>query len=393
LSYTTDLQQKLNQRNTNGLLRKLRICTPLKSAWVEMDGRRLLNLISNDYLGFSSEVSLIEAAAAAMYKYGTGSGGSRLICGNHPLYQQAEERLSRFLGGLKCLIFASGYQTNLGTISALIDPIDAIFMDRLAHASMIDGAILSRGKLYRFRHNDMNHLESLLKKYRHLHQKALIVTESLFSMDGDQAPLKNLVELKERYDAFLLVDEAHAVGVLGPKGKGLVFQANLQDRVDIIMGTFSKALGCVGGFIAGSELLVNYLINTSGALIYSTALPPGDMAAINEAISLTESAEDRRAHLRTLQVSLRSVLKNKGLDTGNSYHHILPVFGYNTQTTAKWAQLLTEESIAAVAIRPPTVPVNTARLRLTVNWHLSQEDVRTAAEKITCTAKEVGLIC
>ena len=255
----------------------------------------LLNFAANDYLGLSHHPALIEAARQATARHGTGAGASRLVTGTNSAVQALEENLAAWKEKEAALVFSSGYAAALGTIPALVGKGDNVILDKLAHASLIDAARLSGATVRTFSHNDMGRLETLLAKISPSKTRILIVTESIFSMDGDSAPLRELVALKDRYGAWLLVDEAHATGLYGATGEGLIAEAGLHPNVEIVMGTLSKALGSVGGYIAGSRALIDWLINRARSFIYSTALPPGVIAASHAAVDLVRSPEGGRS--------------------------------------------------------------------------------------------------
>jgi len=329
---------------------------------------------------------------AATVSGGCGATASRLIVGNHAVYREVEDDLARFKGSGAALLFPSGYHANVGTISALAGRRDVVFSDKLAHASIIDGIVLSRADHKRFRHNDSEHLSYLLRKYRPEHRRALIVTESVFSMDGDVAPLVELVALKEKYNAWLMVDEAHGVGVFGSQGQGLVHALGLSTTVEVQMGTFSKAFGCVGGYIAGANALIDYLVNSSRSFIFSTGLPPGVVAAIGAAIRAVEQAQERRQRLREHADRFRRLLQAGGLNTGASTTQIIPAIGGEVGVTNRWAELLQEAEVAAVPIRPPTVPAGRARLRFSLTSEMAWHDLEWAAGRIIAMARAAGVI-
>ncbi|MBE0467357.1 MAG: 8-amino-7-oxononanoate synthase, partial [Candidatus Desulforudis sp.] len=318
------LKTDLNRRAEAGLRRQLKVAQAAHGPWVSLEGRRMLNLASNNYLGLAVDPVLVEAMTVATVSGGCGATASRLIVGNHTGYREVEEYLARFKGTAAALIFPSGYHANLGTISALVGRGDVVFSDKLAHASIIDGIVLSRAEHKRFRHNDVEHLRHLLQQNRPDYRRALIVTESVFSMDGDVAPLVELVALKERYGAWLMVDEAHGAGVFGPRGQGLAHALGIGEAVEVQMGTFSKAFGCVGGYVAGERTLIDYLVNSSRSFIYSTGLPPGVVAAIGAAVRAVEQAAARRERLLEYADRFRGLLQAAGLNTGASVTQIIP---------------------------------------------------------------------
>jgi 8-amino-7-oxononanoate synthase len=338
------------------------------------------NFASNDYLGLTHHPALIEAAHRAMAEHGTGAGSSRLVTGTTRDVLALEESLAAWKEKEAALVFGSGYTAALGAIPALVGPGDTVFLDKLAHASLIDASRLSRATLRVFPHNNLDRLEDLLKKPRA--GRALIVTESLFSMDGDVAPLRELVELKERHGAWLLIDEAHATGLYGTTGAGLVAEAGLSDRVEIVLGTLSKALGSVGGYIAGSRPLIDWLVNRARSFIYSTALPPGAIAASRAAVELAQSAEGAalRAKLRTNIALFRNSLTLPW--TSRVEGAIQPILCGEAADALHLALALRDRGFLIPAIRYPTVARNAARLRITLSAAHEAEQVQVLLEAL-----------
>jgi 8-amino-7-oxononanoate synthase len=357
---------------------------------VRVDGRVLLNLSANDYLGLSQDPRLIAAAQEAAARWGAGAGASRLVAGHLALHEEAEQRLAAFKGTEAAVIFSTGYAANVGTITALMGPGDRVFGDRLNHASIYDGIHLSGAALERFPHRDLDRLEAMLKKAP-AQGRRLIITDSVFSVDGDLAPLKDLVDLKERYGAWLMVDEAHATGVLGPKGAGLASALGLTEGIEVHMGTFSKALGSLGGYVAGSRRLMEYLHNRARAFIYSTALAPPVLGAINAALEIVPWEPAPRLHLREQARLFREELGGAGLDTLGSETQIVPVLVGENAKTLSYAARLREAGLMAVALRPPTVPPGKARVRFSLCAAQSAEDLARARAAIISVAHEMGL--
>lgn len=340
--------------------------------------REMLDFSSNDYLGLSRHPQLLAAAAEAMGRWGTGAGAARLLSGNLEIHRSLEEALARLTGREAALLFGSGYLANIGVIPALVGRHDTVFGDRHNHASIHDGCRLAGAKLHRFRHNDCNHLEDLLRRHRGANE-ALIIVESLYSMDGDIAPLPELLTLKERYQCRLLVDEAHAIGVFGDHGGGLCAAAGLAERVDLLVGTLGKALGSYGAFVAGERTTIAYLLNRARSFIFATAPPPATTAAGLAAVELlaakpqllkelTQKVEFFKSHLRELEI---------GTELGPS--QIIPLPVGQSEAALQLAATLRDKGIFTVAIRPPTVPAGTARLRLSITRHLDENDLATAA--------------
>lgn len=359
--------------------------------WVIMNGRKLLNLASNNYLGLADDERLIEASIRAMQTYGAGATASRLIVGNHALYEEAEAALVKWKETEAALIINSGYTANVGILSALASREDVIFSDKLNHASIVDGAILSRAELKRYRHNDIDHLETLLKKTP-VHKLKIIVTDTVFSMDGDIAPLRELVALKEKYGAILMIDEAHSSGLYGEKGEGLAHHLGIAEHVDIHMGTFSKALGTFGAYVTGKKYLIDYLINHMRAFIFTTALPPAVLGSIRAAISIVQQEHERRTNLFTHSDYVRNELKRLGFNIGASTTQIVPIIIGDNERTVRFSERLQERGIAAVAIRPTTVPEGTARIRFSLMATLTKQQIDWALEQIALAGKEMGVI-
>ncbi len=362
----------------------------LSGGRVRVAGRVLLNLSANDYLGLAQDPRLIAAAQAAASRWGVGAGASRLVVGHLALHEAVEAQLAAFKGTESAVIFSTGYMANLGVISAVMGPKDVIFSDRLNHASLMDGIKLSGAALQRFPHRDLNRLEKFLQKTPE-GKKRLIVSDSVFSVDGDLAPLTDLVNLKERYGAWLMIDEAHATGVLGERGAGLAQALGLTDRVDIHMGTFSKALGSLGGYVAGERRLIDYLHNRARSFIYSTALPPPVLGAIGKALEIVLKEPERRAYLLGEAKGFRQGLKKAGLDTLGSETQIVPVLVGDNARTLDFAARLKDQGLMAVGLRPPTVPPGKARVRFSLSAAHSPEDLAQARQTIINVAREMGL--
>jgi len=333
---------------------------------------------------------LIDAARAAAAQWGTGAGASRLVVGHLGLHEAVEARLAAFKGTEAAVIFPTGYMANVGTIAALVGPGDVIFSDRLNHASIYDGIKLSGAALQRFPHRDMNRLEKLLQQTGSARRR-LIITDSVFSVDGDVAPLADLVSLKARYGAWLMIDEAHATGVLGETGAGLAAALGLTREVDIHMGTFSKALGSQGGYVAGDRSLVEYLHNRARSFIYSTALAPPVLGAIDQALKIVAGEPERRLFLQRESRDFRRDLQGAGLDLLGSETQIIPVLVGENERTLKFAAALQDQGLMAVALRPPTVPPGKARVRLSLSAGHAPEDLHQARESILAAARAFGL--
>ncbi len=385
------LGQELTSLESRALRRRLAVVDEvLPGGKVKVAGHTLLNLSSNDYLGLSLDPRLIAAAQAAAARWGVGAGASRLVAGHLALHEAVETRLARFKGTEAAVIFSTGYMANLGVITALMGEGDVIFSDKLNHASIYDGSKLAGAALERFPHRDLNQLEKLLQKPRSA-KRRLIVTDSVFSVDGDLAPLADLVALKERYGAWLMIDEAHATGVLGPGGAGLAEALGLTAQVDIHMGTFSKALGSLGGYVAGARRLIDYLHNRARSFIYSTALAPPILGAIGAALEIVAAEPARRAYLLEQAALWRRELSAAGFNILGSETQIVPVLVGDNARTLEFAAALRAAGLMAVALRPPTVPPGKARVRFSLSAAHSPEDLRRAREMIQVTARTMGL--
>jgi 8-amino-7-oxononanoate synthase len=361
-----------------GLQRWIRWIEGAQDTWVTVDGRRALLLCSNNYLGLANHPAVREAASKAAVEYGVGAGASRLISGSMRLHHALEEQLAEFKGAEAALLFNSGYHANVGTISALVGNEDAVFSDELNHASIIDGCRLSGAPIRIYRHNDVEHLAALLAGTAA--RRRLIVTESVFSMDGDTAPLATICEVAERYNAMVMVDEAHATGVVGPEGRGVVAAEALQRRVALQMGTLGKALGTFGAFVAGSRPMIELLLNTARSFIYTTALPPPVVAAAAAALSIACTEAERRQRLHDNAGYLQRAFEQLGLRAGAPRSHILPVLIGDSERAVRISERLLTAGVFVQGIRPPTVPAGTARLRVTPISTHTPEDLALAVE-------------
>jgi 8-amino-7-oxononanoate synthase len=377
------LATALDEREAQGLLRSLRAFGGVGRTVVAPDGRELLNFSSNDYLGLAGHPALAEAAARAARDQGSGSTASRLMVGGYPALGELEENLAEHKGTEAALVLGSGFLANVGVIPALAGRGDAVFSDSLNHASTVDGCRLSRADVHLYRHRDADHLESLLRASPA--ERKLIVTDTIFSMDGDVAPLREIAGLKERYGAALLVDDAHGAGVFGPHGEGFAHEAGVADAVDLHMGTFSKAYGCYGACVAGRETWIRYLENTCRSLVYSTALPPPVVAAAGAALALVPGLDEERRLLVRLADRFREGLAALGLDTCGSTTQIVPLIAGGADSALAVSRELEERGILAVAVRPPTVPDGTARLRFSLTAALEDNDVERALTAVSAS--------
>lgn len=388
-TYYRDLETLRSQ----GLLRSMRLVHGAQSSRVILDGREVLLLCSNNYLGLADHPVLKEAAIRAVEQYGTGSGASRLVSGNMELHEALEARIASFKRTDAALLFNSGYAANTGVIPAIVGKGDVIFSDRLNHASIVDGALLSRARLVRYPHNDVASLRRLLAGTEPAGRR-LIVSDGVFSMDGDLASLADLVKLKKEFGALLMVDDAHGTGVLGETGRGSTELFNVMAEIDIQMGTFGKALGSFGAYIAASREIVDYLVNRARSFIFSTALPPAVLAASLAALGLVDSEEGARLRKRVADNTdlFRSALQEAGFSTMASETQIIPLFVGDAGPTMEFSQQLLAEGIFVQGIRPPTVPADSCRLRCTVMATHTMEELAWAAETIKRIGKRLGVV-
>lgn len=375
---------KLEKIKESGNYRKLRNIQH-NGFLIHDNGREMLNLSSNDYLGLSTYPKLLEEfyeqtdVRALPYS----AVSSRLLSGNHEYYSMLEEDLCDLYGKEAALVFSSGYHANIGILSALAGKRDLIVADKLVHASIIDGLRLGEAEMMRYRHMDMEHLRSILTRYRENYENVFLVTESIFSMDGDVADLQELCEIKKEFDALLYVDEAHAVGVRGTNGLGCCEEQACTEEIDFIVGTFGKAFASFGAFTVCSELFREYLVNTQRSLIFTTALPPVNVAWTRFVLNRMPDFYDLRIKLGKTAEKLRQVLIRKGLETrGNS--HIVPFICGSNEETVEMAELLRDNGFFALPVRYPTVPRNEARIRFSLNAAIPDEDYECLFEFLEC---------
>jgi glycine C-acetyltransferase len=386
----TDVAERLEELRESGLYRRLRLVEGEQGTRVTLDGRQVLLLCSNDYLGLAGHPQVREAAAEAAMKWGAGAGASRLIAGNMQPHGALEERLAAFEGYEAALLFGSGYLANVGTIAALAGRGEVVFSDELNHASIIDGCRLSRAETFVYRHCDAEHLAWGLNKADE--RGSLIVSDGLFSMDGDVAPLAELLELARRHNCRLMVDEAHATGALGPGGRGSVAAAGLSGEVDVVMGTLGKALGSYGAYVCASHELADYLLNTARSFIFSTALPPPTVAAALAALKLLEAEPQRVHRLAANAETLRRSLAAEGLPVGDAGSQIVPVTLGDPEQAMALCERALERGVFAQGIRPPTVPPGSSRLRFTVMATHEPAELEEAARSVGAAARELGVV-
>lgn len=363
------INQELEELKASGLYRSLRTIEKINGNHVTIGEEDYLNFCSNNYLGLAGHPQVIEKAAEALKTFGFGAGASRLICGNTILHEELERKIAQFKNRQAAIVFPTGYMANLGAITSLVDENDTVIIDRLNHASIIDAGRLSKAKLQVYKHCDMQSLKSVLQRSEKFRRR-LIVTDSVFSMDGDLAPLPEIVPLAKEFDAMTMIDDAHATGVIGKSGRGSEEHFNIPGKIDIVMGTLSKALGSLGGFVAGDQRLIDYLRNKARSFIYTTALPPAACAAAMSAIEIIE-ADLGLLHQLKHNISLYHSL----VHTPGSLSPIIPIMIGDAKKTMDLSQKLFAKGIFLSGIRPPTVPEGESRLRLTVSAIHSKEEI------------------
>lgn len=384
-------EQNLKNLDDQHLLRRLRTMTSATGPTVLLDNRRVILLSSNNYLGLATHPAVVEAAVSATRQYGAGSGASRLVCGTLPPHEALETALARFKGTEASLTFAAGYLANISVIPTLVGKGGLIFADRLSHASLIDGCRLSGATFRVYHHRDMNHLERLLAR-RSPAKPTLIVTDGLFSMDGDIAPLTDIATLAERYDAAVFVDDAHGTGILGRTGRGTLEHCDVESRLPYHMGTLSKALGSAGAYLAGSRAFIAYLVNTCRAFTYTTAPTPASAAAATAALRVIEQEPERRARLWHNRERLAQGLTRLGFRLTASDSPILPILVGDADRAVNLAHTLLTYGVYAPAIRPPTVPPATSRIRLTITADHTTEHIDEALTALEQAGRALHLI-
>jgi len=369
-------EEKINLLKNKNQLRTLKDVEYKQDQFIKIENKNYLNLSSNDYLGIGSNIHFQNEFFNYLNENKLNdapiltSSSSRLLTGNSKFYTELDNLITNTYQKEKCLVFNSGYHINIGLLSSLADKGDVIFSDKLNHASIIDGLKLSNADFYRYNHLNYEHLESLLQKHRNNYRNAIIVTESVFSMDGDIANLQKLVELKEKYNCLLYVDEAHAVGVFGEKGLGICEEMNVIDKIDIITGTFGKALASIGAFCVVNEILYQYIINTARSLIFTTALPPLNLLWNKFVFEKIVKMKKEREYLKNLSYTFKDKLKNLNLST-ISQSQIIPIIIGDNEKTLNFAKIFQENDILLMAIHPPTVPEGTSRLRISLTSNIT----------------------
>ncbi|HST68404.1 MAG TPA: 8-amino-7-oxononanoate synthase [Solirubrobacterales bacterium] len=385
----TDVSERLEELRDRGLYRQLRLIEGPQGPTVTLDGRPVLLLCSNNYLGLADRPQVREAAAEAALRWGAGAGASRLISGTMDPHRALESRLAAFKGYETALLFGSGYLANTGVIAALAGRREVVFSDELNHASIVDGCRLSRAETFVYRHGDVDHLAWGLRRAGG--RAALIVTDGVFSMDGDIAPLPELLELARQHDARLMVDEAHATGAVGPGGRGSVSAAGLSGEVDVVVGTLGKSLGSYGAYVCAGSELVDFLVNAARPFIFSTAPPPPSVGAALAALEVLEAEPELVARLQENAETLRSALAIQGLEVGHSTTQVVPLHVGEADTTMELCERALLRGVFAQGIRPPTVPEDSSRLRFTVMATHQRQELMDAAAKVAGAAHAVGL--
>ena len=383
------LEFEVDRLRVRGLYRRLRLFGTGQLPRAVVDGRGVILLSSNNYLGLSEHPLVKKSAVGAVEVYGAGSGGSRLTTGTSELYASLEDALADFKRTERSLVFSTGYMVNLACLTSLVGPADVIFSDEFNHASIVDGCRLSRAETRVYRHRDVEHLRSMLRD-SHGSGRRLIVTDGVFSMDGDLAPLHEIVELGEEFDSRVMVDDAHATGIFGTGRSGTPEHFGMHGRVDVHVGTLSKAIGSIGGYVAGSSVLIEYLVNTARSFIFTTALPPAAVGAALAAISVIQM-EDPAARLWKNVGDYTTLLRAGGLDV-HCESQIIPIMVGGVEDTCLFSDRLFERGVYASAIRPPAVPGGGGRIRTSLMATHSSEDVHTAAGVILEVAEECGLL-
>ena len=384
--------QEINSLKEQGLYNNIRTLGSPQGAWLTVDGKNVLNFCSNNYLGLANHPKLVEAAKEATKKYGVGPGAVRTIAGTMDLHVQLEQRLAKFKGAEDVITFQSGFTANLGTIPALVGKEDVIFSDRLNHASIIDGCRLSGAKIIAYEHNDAGALEDAIKEHASKYRRALIVTDGVFSMDGDVAPLPALYEVAQKYDILFMVDDAHGEGVLGKGGRGIVDHFNLHGKIDVEVGTMSKAFGVVGGMVAGKKEIVEWLKQRGRPFLFSSAVTVPDAAACLAAVDLLEESTELVDKLWANAKYFKEEMNKLGFDTGKSETPITPVMLGEAPLAQQFSRELYEEGVFGMAIGYPTVPQGKARIRVMISAAHDNDDLGKGLEAFAKVGKKLGVI-
>jgi glycine C-acetyltransferase len=386
------IQDEINNLKEGGLYNRIRTLSSPQGAWLVVDGKRTLNFCSNNYLGLANHPRLVQAAQKAVEKFGVGPAAVRTIAGTMDLHIELEKRLAAFKGVSSAITFQSGFTANLGAIPALVGKEDAIFSDELNHASIIDGSRLSGAKIIRYAHCDPADLELQLREQRSQYPRALVITDGVFSMDGDIAPLDKIYEVTQKYDAILMVDDAHGEGVLGHGGRGIVDHFGLHGKVDIEVGTLSKAFGVVGGVVAGDPLVVEWLRQRGRPFLFSSAMTVPDTAACLAALDILEESTGLVDRLWENTRYFKSEMQRMGFDTGKSTTPITPVMLGEAPLAQQFSRELFENGVFAMAIGFPTVPRGKARIRVMISAAHQKEDLDQGLQAFARVGRKLGVI-
>jgi glycine C-acetyltransferase len=386
------IQEELNNLKESGLYNRIRTLSSPQGAWLIVDGRRVLNFCSNNYLGMANHPRIVQATRESVEKYGVGPAAVRSIAGTMDLHIRLEERLASFKKVQACITFQSGFNANLGAISALVSKEDVIFSDELNHASIIDGCRLSGARIVRYAHCNPDDLGRILAAERSKHPRALLVTDGVFSMDGDIAPLDQIYQVAQSHDVLLMVDDAHGEGVLGKGGRGIVDHYNLHGKVDIEIGTLSKAFGVVGGLVAGNPLIVEWLRQRGRPFLFSSAMTVPDVAACLAALDILEESTELVDRLWENTRYFKSEMKRLGFDTGQSVTPITPVMLGEAPLAQQFSRELFEAGVFGMAIGYPTVPRGKARIRVMISASHAKEDLEQGLEAFCTVGRKLGVI-
>ncbi len=386
------IQKELKNLKETGLYNRIRVLGSPQGAWLEVDGKKVLNFCSNNYLGLANHPRLVAAAKTAIDEYGVGPAAVRTIAGTMKIHQELEQRVAQFKKSEAAITFQSGFCANLGTIPALVGKEDAVFSDELNHASIIDGCRLSGARIIRYNHCDPVNLEQVIKENEGTYRRAMIISDGVFSMDGDIAPLDKLYEVADAYDILLMVDDAHGEGVLGKGGRGIVDHFDLHGKVDIEVGTFSKAFGVVGGVVSGSAAIVEWLTQRGRPFLFSSAMTPPDVAACIAGIDLLESSTELVDRLWSNAEFFKKEMSALGFDTGHSQTPITPVLLGEAPLAQQFSRELFDAGVFATAIGYPTVPKGKARIRVMISAAHSQTDLEEGLEAFETVGKKLAVI-
>lgn len=386
------IEDELENLRASGLYNRIRTLSSPQGAWLVVDGKRVLNFCSNNYLGLADHPLLVEAARKALDEYGVGPGAVRTIAGTMDLHVRLDRRLAEFKGVESAITFQSGFNANLGTIPALVGRGDAVFSDELNHASIIDGCRLSRAEIIRYNHCDPQDLNRALKEHRSDYDRAMIISDGVFSMDGDVAPLDKIYEVAKDYDAILMVDDAHGEGVLGKGGRGIVDHFDLHGKVDVEVGTLSKAFGAVGGVVAGNPLVVEWLHQRGRPFLFSSAMTVPDVAACLKAVDILEESTELVDKLWENTRYFKGEMQRMGFDTGQSATPITPIMLGEAPLAQQFSRELFEAGVFGMAIGYPTVPQGKARIRVMISAAHSKEDLDKGLEAFASVGRKLGVI-